>query len=335
MTGLELAQDPNSLEVRPIYVIFGDDELLRAEAWTAIRRRVLGDADDFAVSRFDGDAASFADINDELATLPFFGSHRVVLLDSADSFVTAHRPALERLAESVPACGVLVIRVKSWPSTTRLAKIVIKCGVAIDCKPPAGAQLSGWCRNWALARYRKRLTTDAAQLLVEFSNGGLAALDTELNKLSCYVGSRRDITADDVDQLVTAGRVETIWQMAAYAAGGQASKALETLDRLLVSGEAPVGLLAAMATQLRRLGRAARLLLAGTPMNRALDEAGFPEWPKARDEARVQLQKLGPERLDRLFDWLLETDLGMKGFSELSPRVLLERFIVRLSAPVR
>jgi hypothetical protein len=43
------------------------------------------------------------------------------------------------------------------------------------------------------------------------------------------------------------------------------------------------------------------------------------------------MRHLGRRRLDRLYDWLLETDQGMKGGSALPPPVLLERLVVRLA----
>jgi DNA polymerase-3 subunit delta len=330
MTGLEVQQKPDAIELRPIYVLFGDEEFLRGQAWQAIRRRVLGSDDEFGIGRFDGPEATIADVLDELATLPFFGKYRLVMVDDADPFVTQYRPLLEKYAESPVPRGVLVLSVKTWPSNTRLAKIVQKTGVAVECRLPP--QLPAWCQAWAQQRYGKKLATDAADLLVELSGGGLGQLDTELNKLTAYVGERKEIRHADVDQLVAAGRVETIWKLIGIACQGETAQALEMLDRLLVAGEAPVALLAAMATQLRRLAKAARLMLDGTPLSPALAEAGIPAWPRAQDEARAQLRHLGRDRLLKLFDWLLETDLGLKGSSELLPRTQLERLLVRVSA---
>jgi DNA polymerase-3 subunit delta len=56
-----------------------------------------------------------------------------------------------------------------------------------------------------------------------------------------------------------------------------------------------------------------------------------PDYRTARQEAEQQLRHLGRRRLDHLYDWLLETDQGLKGGSQLSPRILLERLVVRLA----
>jgi hypothetical protein len=62
-----------------------------------------------------------------------------------------------------------------------------------------------------------------------------------------------------------------------------------------------------------------------------MDRENIQPWAKARAEGL--LRHLGRRRLDKLYDWLLETDLGMKGSSQLPQRVLLERLVVRRARP--
>ena len=81
--------------------------------------------------------------------------------------------------------------------------------------------------------------------------------------------------------------------------------------------------------QLRRLAQAARWNQQGQPLARALDRAGVP--PFAHRGCEQQLRHLGQRRADRLYDWLLETDLGLKGSSQLPPRILLERLVLQLA----
>ena len=62
-----------------------------------------------------------------------------------------------------------------------------------------------------------------------------------------------------------------------------------------------------------------------------MDTAGVPAFPKARDETRKQLKHLGRQRLDTLFDMLIELDSGLKGSNPLPERLQIERLIVRLA----
>ena len=83
----------------------------------------------------------------------------------------------------------------------------------------------------------------------------------------------------------------------------------------------------------RTRSQAARLSGQGVPLGQALERAGVPGYPAARRGAEQQLRHLGRRRLDQLYDWLLQTDLGLKGSSPLPPRTLLERFVVQLARP--
>src|SRR5262245_37546753 len=131
MHALEYLKNPTGAGVRPIYALYGEDAFLRREALAAIVHSALGgETDDLAVTRFPGESATLADVLDEVRTLPFFAPKRVVVVEGADPFVTAHRRELEAYAEWPSPSGCLVLAVKTWAGTTRLAKLVERVGLA-------------------------------------------------------------------------------------------------------------------------------------------------------------------------------------------------------------
>src|SRR5262249_31154247 len=152
----------------------------------------------------------------------------------------------------------------------------------------------------------------------------------EMAKLAVYVGAAPKIDARDVDQLVGRSRAEKTWEIFKLIGAGKTAEALTFLDRLLDQGEEPIALLGAFSKRLRQLAQTTRLCAQGVPMQDALTQVGVPDYRTARQEAEQQLRHLGRRRLDHLYDWLLETDQGLKGGSQLSPRILLERLVVRL-----
>jgi DNA polymerase III subunit delta len=318
--------------LQPLYAVYGDEGLLRRLVLQAIRQVVLGDdqgSTDFGYSAHTGDKATFAAVVDELETVPFFGERRLVVVENADPFVSQHRPALERLVADLPSTGCLVLDVKSWTSTTRLAKM-LGPDASIDCKAPAPYKLPQWCTRWALSQHTKQLSAPAAALLVELVGPEMGLLDQELTKLAIYVGARKRIEVDDVDLLVGRSRTETVWKIFDAISSGQVPEALALLDRLLEQGGEPLRLLGAFSMQLRRVAQAGRLAGQGLPVQMALEQAGVP--PFGMNSAEQQLRHLGRRRAERLFDWLLEVDQGVKGGSQLPPRTLLERLVIRLAA---
>jgi len=259
-------------------------------------------------------------------TLPFLSPRRLVVVESADPFVTRHRADLEKLfaRKEHSKTGVLVLEVKTWPSNTRLAK-ALDDAAAIVCKAPTTQKLAGWVAQWAQSAHGKRLSADAARLLVDLVGPDMGLLDQELAKLAVYVGDAAGVEAADVDRLTGNSREEDVWKVFSAIADGRPADALSILDRLLDQGNEPVAVLSGpFSWQLRRLAQAYRLTRQGRTVSAALAEAGVP-----RGEAL--LRHLGPDRAGKLFDWLLEADLGLKGSSQLPPRVLLERFIVKLA----
>ena len=330
MNAFEFLRSPTKGGARPIYAVSGDDAYLRDETLKAIARQALGpEADDLSVSRYSGDQATLHDVLDELRTLPFLARCRVVIVDGADPFVTAHRKELENYAEKPVASGVLVLSVKSWPGNTKLAKLVEKAGLAIDCKTPDERELPGWLVQLARNRCKAKLEDDAARLLVELVGPEVGLLASEVEKLSVYVGEKGLIRREDVARMVGAGRVEKIFGILDAATTGRAGEALDHLDHLLGSGEPPIKMLAGMTYSLQKLHHAGQLRRARVDLKEACQRAGI--YPGAVEKTGRQHAHLGPTRVDRLPGLLLQADLDLKGDSTLPPRVLLERLLVRLA----
>lgn len=328
MESLAFLERGDQATILPLMVLHGDEAFLKREALNLIRRRVLGgDNAEAEASVHPGDKATFAAVCDELETVPFFSPRRLLVVENADPFVTRFRPLLEKKVARLPKTAVLVLDVKTWPSTTRLAKMV-EDAATIVCKAPPAYRLPPWCIQWAAARYQKQLAQPAATLLVDLIGAEMGQLDQELQKLAIYVGDRARIDVEDVDRLVGNSRVESTFKIFDALGAGQTGQALAMLDRLFDQGEEPLRILGAFSMQLRRLAQAGRLAQQGLSLATALERAGVP--PFAVRGAEQQLRHLGRARANRLYEWLLEVDFGIKGGSPLSPRTLLERLVIRL-----
>jgi DNA polymerase-3 subunit delta len=319
-------------EPRPVYVLHGDEDFLKRQVLVTLRERILGSEEDaFGLTMHDGDKADFAVVRGELETLPFLSPRRLVVMDNADPFVTRYRAALEKYVAKPSATGILILDVASWPSNTKLAK-ALGSEATIVCKSLSAQKLPEWCVQRAASVYGKQLIAAAARLLVDLVGAEMGLLDQELAKLAVYVGDAKRIDTNDVDQLVGRSRAENTWKIFDTIAAGNVGESLTILDRLLDQGDEPIRLLGAFSMQLRRLAQAHRLSQHGISLPSALAEVGVP--PFGIKSAEQQLRHLGPRRAEQLYDWLLETDLGFKGSSQLPARTLLERLVVQLARPL-
>src|SRR5690349_14407939 len=122
MDSLSFLEQGGKGEPLPVYVVHGDEDFLRRRVLDALRSRVLGSDENaaFGLTTFPGEKATWAGVLVELQTLPFLSPRRLVVVESADPFVSAHRSQLEKYVGQPAPHGVLVLDVKSWPSNTRL-----------------------------------------------------------------------------------------------------------------------------------------------------------------------------------------------------------------------
>jgi DNA polymerase-3 subunit delta len=208
--------------------------------------------------------------------------------------------------------------------------------LAIDCSTPATARLCKWLVDWAKKFHQTNLSSAAADSLVEIIGPELGLLDQEIAKLTQAAGGEK-ITPEMVTKYVGGWRAKTTWEMLDAALDGKVGEAIEQLDRLLASGEQPVGILGQISASLRRFAAATRLILLAETSGRrialpqALERAGIKSF--VLQKAERQLRRIGRVRGSKIYGWLLEADLDLKGDSAMPPRLILERLIVRLAAP--
>jgi DNA polymerase-3 subunit delta len=331
MDALQFLGSTAKAKRQPVYALVGDEDFLKRRARDAIIAIALGDADPaFAVATYNGDRLDFSTVRNDLETLPFLSPCRVVVVDVADKFVTENRPDLEKYVTKPSAAGVLVLDVKTFPETTKLAK-ALPDSAKIVCKAPYLDKLAGWCVSWTKTTHAKAITRDGAEMLVQLVGTAMGLLDQELSKLAVAVGSKATIEAEDVDRLVGRSRNANVFAIMDAVGNGQPARAIAILEELFAEGEDPMAVMGPLTWQLRQLATVGRHINGGESLPSALDAANVPRF--RRDGYEKQVKWLGRRRLDKLTQWLVELNFGLKGGNQLPPQVQVERLIVKLARP--
>ena len=213
---------PAEQPIRPVYTVYGDDSYLIRESIGAVGAGgSSGRGSRGGHQSVCGAGGAAGHVLDEVCTLPFFSRRRLVIVDEADTFVSKHRKDLEAYVANPSQSGVLLLQVKQWPATTKLAQLVEKAGLAINAAAPREAELVKWLTQLARARFDAELATDAARLLVELVGPEAGLLASEVEKLAVYAGDSRRIERADILAIVGAGRVETVWKALDAATTGE------------------------------------------------------------------------------------------------------------------
>lgn len=354
LPALQWLDEPEKHVPATVCAVFGEESFLRRQVMgklSEVFARTLSEGgdgasggenlDDFKPISFDSGTVSWKRVWEELSTFSLFGaSRRLVVLNDADDFISKNREALEKYAEFPAETGVLVLELKSFPANTRLFKLFEGNGLLIDCRPlNEQNELPRWVCETALKKFHFRIQSQAASLLISQIGSEMGLLDQELAKLALLVEEGETITEAHIRKSSGSWRMQTVWTLVDCILDGQAREALQYLGQLLDSGEAPIAILAQMASSMRRLAAATRLILederAGRRPNvdNALTEVGVNRY--FLQKTSLQLRRLGRERGMRLLEWMLELDFALKGESSLADRLLLERFVLRLAVSRR
>ena len=321
---------PDQRPVGPMVALFGAERFLKLKTLKALCTLVLGSGEEeLGLTRYPGPSTDFSTVMDELRTLSMFGDRRVVLIEEADEFVTKHRAALEKYLDKPAKKGLLVLEVKTWTSSTRLAKRVAQVGLDLDCSPLKPAELLKWLSEHAQSAYGKPLARDAAQTLIELRGNELGHLDQELAKLAAYAGDKAQIDRASVEKLVGGWKAETTWSMLDAVRDGRINEAFHLLDKLIMSGEHPLRLLGSVQWTFRPMARATEASRQGQSLPEALTEAGVR--PMNLGPAQSYLKRLGRPRAERMLQLLLAADRDLKGSSQLPDRMVMERLLWQLS----
>ena len=314
-----------------VLVMYGPERYFRHEILNRIPGASGEDAE-LSLTRLSGETAEIRDVMAELKTVSMFGDHRIVLIEDADDFISANRAILEKYVAQPAKKSLLILDVKSWPKNTKLFKIVDQHGLSVECGDLTGVKLQKWLQKIAKDEFGKQLDSEAAALTIQLAGDGLNLLEQEIAKLASLVGDASVITRDDVPKVVGGWRTETTWAMLDAVRDGHPGKAIESLDKLLKSGESPQKVLGGVTFTFRKFAEATERARTGTPLREAISAAGV--FSNAIGSGEAYLRRIGFERASRILQWLIEADTEMKGGSRVDPAIQLERLFVRLSGDV-
>jgi DNA polymerase-3 subunit delta len=296
---------------KAIYVIAGKDEFLaNVECQRLLNQLLRPEQRAMGLFSAQPEEVTAAEIFDELRTLPLFSHKRVVLLKSADDFISANRPLLEKYFDNPSNCGTLVLTVHSWPKNTKLARKLSTVGRLITVGNLKGRQLPQYLITYAGGKYDKVLSRLTAEVLVELVGDEPGRLCSELDKLAVFVGDQKTIKLEHLEATIGHNRLFDAFAIIEAMIAGKTAQALERLRRTLATQKnASYSLVGAFAFHFRRMFKAARLLERGNSMSEVAYSVGV--W-RQQDDFFGQVRKMGLEKISTVLEKLAETDHAIK-----------------------
>jgi DNA polymerase III subunit delta len=322
------AKKEEILVQKSIYVIAGKEEsLVNAEC-----RELLGkllEPEHRATGLFDADAASVSasEVLDELRTVPFLTDKRVVVIKGADDFVSENRQLLEKYFDNPSPTGVLILTVSNWSAKTNLAKQLSAVGKLISVTQPQPSQLPHRLCQYANDSYGKKLSNDAAALLVELAGDNLGRLYSEVDKLATFADKEKVITASHVELLIGHNRLFNAFAVIDAIMDGNLAEAVERLRRMFAEDkDSEYTVVGAFAFHFRRMFNAKVLLEKGLRYDEIAKK--FQIWSN-KDSFFARVRKVSLKQIGGYLQKLAEIDHAIKT-GRTKPQVAMEQLVLGL-----
>lgn len=336
MDATALARAAQAGELRPFYLLVGEEQFLMRAAVATLRDATLAGG----IEGLNYDQLDAGDVGVEAAlslakTLPMMARKRFVLIRQLERWDGKESKqkgvsALDRLADYANAPSestVLVATVAKLDKRRRLYTLAKKQGSLVTCDPLATHELPRWVRERAKA-LGHAISADVAALLAELCGPELSQVNDALERLSLYVGANNPITEDAAAECVVRVRPTTVWELVSAVGERDAGRALGALEQVYEPQDRGLRLLGVLAWQTRQLLKFESAVRQGASIEEAAKFAGAPPF-KGRDLAR-QVKQIPREHLESWLPALARVDLELKGGSQRPPKAILEHALIDL-----
>ncbi len=257
-------------ELKPVYVVYGDEPLLVIEAADAIRAAARRQGFDerevlTALSGFN-----WNELHQAAGNMSLFGGRKLI-----DLRIPTGKPGRDGSTAIQDYCArpspdaLLLVTLPGLDWSEEKAvwlKALGDAGVAIKLIPPNLAELPAWLSG-RLKRQNQSADSDALRFVAERVEGNLLAAHQEILKLGLLYPAGELSLSQVQDAVLNVARYDLDGLREALLSG-DAARLTRTLDGLQQEGEAPPLVLWAMTEEIRALA----IVKAGQKENKALDQ---------------------------------------------------------------
>lgn len=293
-----------------LYLLSTKDVYLRRTATDLVQKRYR-EADRI---KLRGDRLTVAELHSALNSSSLLASSTLIVLSEAEALKKAHIEQITRFATQ-PGMGItlLLIAPTGLRANSLLSAAVKERGILFRPSEPKPWEKEQVAVQWVQQEAKelgKQLSATAAQCLVQRIGPDLALLKQELDKVSCYIGERSQISQEDIGAICSQLRHESGWQLGERVFALDGAGALDVAYKLLGEGAHLVALVAMLRRQVEEL----LLVLAfGATGGVAAIAQQMPQLRGRQAERKLQIaQHYGDLRLKRALILLAESELAIK-----------------------
>ncbi len=312
---MDIEQLSPDLPLKPLYVIHGEEDLLRVEALDVLRQAARQQG---YLNRevYSADSASFdwQELLHAAGSMGLFADLKLL-----EIHIPSGKPgkaggdALQELAGRLPEDTAVVLMLPKLERAQMQAKwfaALAKHGVVLEAKAVSGAALPQWIQG-RLKQAGLEIEADALSLFAERVEGNLLAAKQEIDKLALLHPRGHLLNVADAEAAVANVARFDVFQLAGAWMSGDAARTARLLEGLEADGEEPVMLLWALAEDIRILIRLTAALKQGQSVQSVRNSLRL--WGDKQTLAPMAVRRISIARLLAALQDCAKIDCMIKG----------------------
>lgn len=252
-------------ELKPAYLIAGDDGAKRDATLTRLRARAEREGGEGALESFSPALGGTPDAEALIAAIPaisLMAERRYLLADGVERWKAAQvKPVAEAMAVLPELTTVVLVARGKAPKGLGEA-VKAAGGDVLTFSAPNKRELPGWVAEQARAR-GIQLNAAAARTLVTRLGESTMRLGTELDRIATWAEPGARLGVEEIEELTGDASERKGWTLGDAIVARDPETAVIAADELLEQGEAVTPLIYGMASRLRSAHQAASQLEAG------------------------------------------------------------------------
>lgn len=311
------------------YFFYGDEPLQLAECADALRRaaNAAGIAERLVFTVEN--TGDWEAVRGESGAMSLFAERRLIDIRFGSRKPDKHGTAvLTGLLEADDSDDIHVVSCGKLDGRARKSawfKALDQHAVTVVARDLDQQQLPAWLARRA-ARFNKRLSTDAAELVADRVEGNLLAAAQEVEKL-CLLVEADEIDAADVIASVTDSTRFDVYQFVDAMLARRRARTLRIARGLREEGTEPVLLVWALGRELRNLAAMAAAVAGGQNVASAMDQ--YRVWGARKTLVRNVLERYSAGQLLGLVAAANHIDTIVKGGRPGAPWDEIELLVLR------
>ncbi len=304
-----------------VFVLWGEEAHLKAHYKKELIALSSPDMmEDMNVFMFEGKNYSLSAVDEAIEALPLMADRKLLVFtdslifkpDARTGAKAEYREYWEKRLEDIPEYVTIIFDEPDVHKGSKVLKLADKFGGCVEFNYVSEEEMVRWTVR-LFAHFEKEISPADARYLNEITAAGMMAVRREVEKITAYVGERRQVTRADIDLLVTPPMEDKVFDMVAAMLNHKTDEALKLLSDLQALKVEVHQIMGAIIYNVDKLMQTKALVEGGADKSQIMSKlktSPFMASKFMRDCAKYSAESLG-----KLVKRLAEADGHIKGYS--------------------